>query len=65
MGASFGASLLCGGVAWKREQIGGTALIRATTCGQAECTRLLLEAGADKDAQDKVCVYVRVVASLM
>jgi hypothetical protein len=56
MCASLNASLLRGGVVCKRAQIGGTALIRAATCGHAECTRLLLEAGADKDAQDKVCV---------
>ncbi len=35
-------------------QVGGTALIRAATQGHAECVRLLLDVGADKDAQDKV-----------
>ncbi len=35
-------------------QVQGTALIRAATQGHADCVRLLLDVGADKDAQDKV-----------
>jgi hypothetical protein len=44
--------------AWYREQVQGTALIRAAAQGETECVRVLLEAGADKDAQDKVRLLV-------
>ncbi len=37
-------------------QIGSTALIFAAHNGRADCVRLLLDAGADKDAKDKVRV---------
>jgi hypothetical protein len=35
-------------------QDGFTALIRAATSGYAECARLLIDAGADKDAKENV-----------
>jgi hypothetical protein len=46
--------------AQKHVQVRGTALIRAAACGHAECTRVLIGAGADIDAQDKarVCLYI-------
>ncbi len=37
-----------------QSQYGYTALIRAAKHGRAECVRLLLEAGADKDAMTNV-----------
>jgi hypothetical protein len=40
--------------AMARAQHGSTALIRAAATGHVECVRLLLEAGADKDAACKV-----------
>ena len=36
-------------------QLGYTALIKAAKNGHIECVRLLLDAGADKDAADQVC----------
>jgi ankyrin repeat protein len=36
-------------------QLGYTALIFAAAKGHAECVRLLLEGGADKNWSDKVC----------
>ena len=36
-------------------QCGSTALIRAAMCGSADDVRLLLSAGADKEAKNKVC----------
>ena len=35
-------------------QCGSTALIRAAMCGRADDVRLLLSAGADKEAKNKV-----------
>ncbi len=35
-------------------QRGRTALIRAALAGRADCVRVLLEGGANKDAQDVV-----------
>ena len=35
-------------------QYGGTALIGAARFGHADCARLLLDAGADKEAKDNV-----------
>jgi ankyrin repeat protein len=35
-------------------QNGDTALMRANAWGRAECARLLIDAGADKDAKDDV-----------
>ena len=37
-----------------RAQDGNTALMRAADCGRADCVRLLLDAGADTDAQHMV-----------
>jgi hypothetical protein len=37
-----------------RAQNGWTALICAATNGHADCVRLLLDAGADKEAKDSV-----------
>ena len=37
-----------------RAQIESTALIRAAEEGHADCVRLLLDAGADKNAKDNV-----------
>lgn len=45
----------CGG-AWPYAQDGCTALIRAARNGHTECARLLLDAGAVKEAKDKVCI---------
>ncbi len=39
---------------WRRAQSGSTALILAAGSGHADCARLLLDAGADKEATDKV-----------
>lgn len=36
-------------------QTGSTALHLAAASGRADCVRLLLEVGADKEAQNKVC----------
>jgi hypothetical protein len=40
----------------KLSQAGCTALITAATNDHVECVRVLLEAGADKEAEDEVCV---------
>ena len=40
-------------------QFGYTALIGAGWFGHAECARLLLDAGADKNATNQVCESVR------
>ena len=40
----------------KREQDESTALIYAAWKGHADCVQLLLDAGADKEAKDEVCV---------
>ena len=37
-----------------RAQFGATALMRAADNGRADCMRLLLDAGADKNAKDRV-----------
>jgi hypothetical protein len=37
-----------------RAQEGRTALVWAAHCGHADCARLLLDAGADKNAKDEV-----------
>ena len=39
-----------------RVQFGRTALIWAAECGHIECTRVLLDAGADKNIVDNVRV---------
>ncbi len=46
---------LCG-AAWVKSdsQSGDTALFSAAECGHADCVRLLIDAGADKEAKDKV-----------
>jgi hypothetical protein len=41
-------------VAYSLQQYGDTALIRACLKGHADCARLLVEAGAFKDAQNDV-----------
>ena len=41
---------------YKSEQSEQTALILASWNGDAECVRLLLDAGADKNAKDRVRV---------
>jgi hypothetical protein len=33
-----------------------TALMRAAEKGHVDCARLLIDAGADKEAKNKVCV---------
>jgi hypothetical protein len=38
-----------------------TALMRAAADGHADCVRLLIDAGADKEARDEVCV-IRCIA---
>jgi hypothetical protein len=40
----------------QRLQGGSTALMWAVLAGHVDCVRLLLGAGADKEAKDKVCV---------
>ena len=47
------ASCLC------QAQLGKTALICAASSGRAECARLLLDAGANKDATDEVRIFCR------
>jgi hypothetical protein len=47
-----------------RAQRGYTALIYAAASCQTECLRLLLDAGADKDARDNVRVIGSVVSAL-
>ena len=42
-------------------QWGCTALIRAAMHGSADCARLLIDAGADKNAKDNVRVSVTIV----
>lgn len=37
-------------------QFGGTVLIRAAQLGYTDCVRMLLEAGADTGAKEKVCL---------
>ena len=37
-------------------QTGSTALHLAAASGRADCVRLLLAVGADKEAQNKVCI---------
>ena len=39
-------------------QKGSTPLIDAAASGHADCVRLLLEAGAQKDAKDSVCIML-------
>jgi hypothetical protein len=51
-------------------QDGRTALMRAANNGHADCVRLLLDAGANKNAKDRVCVvglasFVRVACVLI
>ena len=41
-----------------RAQGGKTALMRAASIGRADCVRLLLDAGADKEARNDVRVFV-------
>ena len=38
---------------WRRTQVGWTALMSACHNGHADCARLLLNAGADKNAKNK------------
>jgi hypothetical protein len=45
-------------------QGGWTALIRAARFGHTDCVRLLLDAGADKEAKDHVRICVRLVRPL-
>ncbi len=42
----------------RAQMFGWTALIHAVWKGRADCARLLLDAGADKNAMDKVRVSV-------
>ncbi len=42
------------GDAWQHAQDGCTALIYATWNGHLDCTRLLVDAGANKDAKTNV-----------
>jgi hypothetical protein len=42
-------------------QDGFTALIYAAWKGRTDCARLLLDAGADKNATDEVCCWVGLV----
>ncbi len=44
---------MCGHISGRRAQDGETALMWAA--GHADCARLLLDAGADTEAKDKVC----------
>jgi ankyrin repeat protein len=37
-------------------QLGRTALVIAAARGHADCVRMLIDAGADKDAKDRVCI---------
>ncbi len=46
-----------------RAQYGNTALMFAAQYGHADCARLLLDAGADTNAQDKVRARAGVCAS--
>jgi hypothetical protein len=39
-------------------QTGSTALHLAAASGRTDCVRLLLEVGADKEAQNKVCTIM-------
>ncbi len=41
-------------ISGRHAQFGWTALIRAAEKGHADCARLLLDAGADKSATEKV-----------
>ena len=43
-----------------RAQDGETALMCAATRGHADCVRVLLDAGADKEAKNKVRLLFRV-----
>jgi ankyrin repeat protein len=45
-------------------QDGFTALIGAAYRGRMKCVRLLLDAGADKDAQNNVCVICEILFSV-
>ncbi len=49
------AALIQGGVGIesKHPKLGVTALIRAASLGHADCVRLLMDRGADKEAKDK------------
>ena len=38
-------------------QDGSTALIQAAWYGRADCVRLLMDAGVDKEAKSKVCIF--------
>ncbi len=40
-----------------RTQNGWTALMNAAEFGRTECARLLIDAGADKEAKDEVRVW--------
>ena len=48
-----------------QKQHGDTALIMTASSGRLENMRMLLEAGANKDAKDKVCGLMRIVQKLM
>ena len=50
---AMAAALLCGG-GESDSQNGWTALMRAAEHGRADCVRLLIDSGADKDAKDNV-----------
>jgi ankyrin repeat protein len=45
-------------------QLGYTVLILTAAHGHADCMRLLLEAGADKDARDAVCCSRNIVGTI-
>jgi hypothetical protein len=47
-----------GGPFETRTQDGRTALMCASESGQTDCVRLLLDAGADMNAKDKVRVFL-------
>ena len=51
-----GVALHGGGGAWQHAQGGDTALILVSRLGRLDCARLLLNAGADKDAKNNVRV---------
>ena len=55
---SFVVLTCCHCIVYIHAQDGVTALISAAYAGRTDCVRLLLDVGADKNAQDKVSVHV-------